>query len=245
MYARSIRVMHMIVPWYPWLPHSLTTYSLIVNRVISLYTHTWLVLTFVVMSRWTTLDLHRLMWNHGLSWTTLRRVDFLHFCGTPWRTLGTPLTQSTLHVRSWPQANSFVVKWRWRFQCAWPILLGKNGSVWHTEETCPTRCRRLLSRHSQLSCGKHPAEIVNSVAKVIPVPERHIAPGGEWETILPAQSNSHYSPDLVSSVRFSEAMYDAYRRMVGESVFYRHQVHRYKVKKWSVQLKHWRKPEQW
>jgi hypothetical protein len=35
-------------------------------------------------------------------------------------------------------------------------------------------------------CGKHPAEIANSAAKVIPVPERHIAPGGERETILPA-----------------------------------------------------------
>jgi hypothetical protein len=79
-------------------------------------------------------------------------------------------------------------------------------------------------------CGKHPAEIANSAAKVIPVPERHILPGGERETILPAQSNSHYSPDLVTSVRFSEAMYDTYRGMVGESVFYRHQIYRYKVK---------------
>jgi predicted S18 family serine protease len=79
-------------------------------------------------------------------------------------------------------------------------------------------------------CGKHPTEIVNFAAKVIPVPERHIAPGGERETILPAQSNSHYSPDLVTSVRFSEAMYDTYRRMVGESVFYRHQIYRYQVK---------------
>jgi hypothetical protein len=79
-------------------------------------------------------------------------------------------------------------------------------------------------------CGKHPAEIDNSAAKVIPVPERHIAPGGERETILPAQSNSHYSPDLVTSVCFSEAMYDTYRRMVGESIFYRHQIYGYRVK---------------
>jgi hypothetical protein len=79
-------------------------------------------------------------------------------------------------------------------------------------------------------CGKHPTEIANSTAKVIPVPERHIALGGERETILPVQSNSHYSPDLVTSVRFSEAMYDTYLRMVGESVFYRHQIYRYKVK---------------
>jgi hypothetical protein len=45
-------------------------------------------------------------------------------------------------------------------------------------------------------CGMHPAEIANSAAKVIPVPERHIALGGERETTLPAQSNSRYSPDL-------------------------------------------------
>jgi hypothetical protein len=79
-------------------------------------------------------------------------------------------------------------------------------------------------------CGKHPVEITRSAAKVIPVPERHIVPGGKSEDILPAQGNSHYSPDLVTSVRFSEAMYDIYRRMVGESVFYRHQIYRYKVK---------------
>jgi hypothetical protein len=33
--------------------------------------------------------------------------------------------------------------------------------------------------------------------------------------------------------------------MVGESVFYRHQIYRYRVKEWSIQLKRWRKPEQW
>jgi hypothetical protein len=79
-------------------------------------------------------------------------------------------------------------------------------------------------------CGKHPAEIAGSAAKLIPVLERHTVPGGEREAVFPAQSNSHYSPDLVTSVRFSEAMYDTYRRMVGESVFYRHQIYRYKVK---------------
>jgi hypothetical protein len=79
-------------------------------------------------------------------------------------------------------------------------------------------------------CGKHPAEIAGSAAKVIPVPKRHTVPSGEREAVFPAQSNSHYSPDLVTSVRFSEAMYDTYRRMVGESVFYRHQIYRYRVK---------------
>jgi hypothetical protein len=79
-------------------------------------------------------------------------------------------------------------------------------------------------------CGKHPVEIAGSAAKVISVPERHIVPGGKRETILPAQGSSHYSPDLVTSVCFSEAMYDTYRRMVGENVFYRHQIYRYKVK---------------
>jgi hypothetical protein len=50
---------------------------------LSLNTHTRLVLTSVVMTRWITLSLCRLMWKHGLSCTTSRKVDFLHFCGTP------------------------------------------------------------------------------------------------------------------------------------------------------------------
>jgi hypothetical protein len=56
-------------------------------------------------------------------------------------------------------------------------------------------------------CGKHPDEIADSATKVIPVPERHTALGVKREAILPAQSNS---PELVTSVRFSEAMYDTY-----------------------------------
>jgi hypothetical protein len=65
---------------------------------------------------------------------------------------------------------------------------------------------------------------------VIPVPEWHPVPCVEREAFLPAQGHPHYSSDLVTSVRFSEAMYDTYRRMVGESVFYRHQIYRYKDK---------------
>jgi hypothetical protein len=79
-------------------------------------------------------------------------------------------------------------------------------------------------------CGKRPTEVAGSAAKVIHVPERHTVPCVEHEAILPAQGSSHHSLDLVTSVRFSEAMYDTYRRMVGESVFYRHQIYRYRVK---------------
>jgi hypothetical protein len=79
-------------------------------------------------------------------------------------------------------------------------------------------------------CGKHPDEVAGTAAKVIPVPERHTVPCVEREAFLPAQGPSPYSPDLVTSVRFSEAMYDTYRRVVGESVFYRHQIYRYRVK---------------
>jgi hypothetical protein len=70
--------------------------------------------------------------------------------------------------------------------------------------------------------GKHPDEVADSTTKVIPVPEPHSVPWIKHEVFLPTQGNSHYSPDLVTSVRFSEAMYDTYRRMVGENVFYRH-----------------------
>jgi hypothetical protein len=85
-------------------------------------------------------------------------------------------------------------------------------------------------------CGKHPDEVAGSTAKVIPVPERHTVPWVEHEAFLPTQGNSHYSPDLVTSVRFFEAMYDTYRRMVGESVFYRHQIYRYRVKEMECKV---------
>jgi hypothetical protein len=67
-------------------------------------------------------------------------------------------------------------------------------------------------------CGKHPDEVADSTAKVIPIHERHTVPCVEREAFLPAQSNSHYSPNLATSIRFSEAMDDTYRRMVGETV---------------------------
>jgi hypothetical protein len=79
-------------------------------------------------------------------------------------------------------------------------------------------------------CGKNPDVVASSTAKVIPILERHTIPWVECEAYLSAQGNSHYSIDLVTSVHFSKAMYDTYRRMVGESVFYRHQIYRYRVK---------------
>jgi hypothetical protein len=75
-----------------------------------------------------------------------------------------------------------------------------------------------------------PDEVAGSAAKVIPVPERHTVPCVKHEAFLPAQGDSHYIPDLITSVRFSEAMYGTYRWMMGESVFYRHQIYRYRVK---------------
>jgi hypothetical protein len=79
-------------------------------------------------------------------------------------------------------------------------------------------------------CGKHPDEVADTAARVIPVPERHTVPCVEREAFLPTHGNSHFILDLITSVHFSEAMYDTYRQMVGESVFYRHQIYRYRVK---------------
>jgi predicted lipoprotein len=59
-------------------------------------------------------------------------------------------------------------------------------------------------------CGKHPDSVADTAAKVIPLPERHTGPWVEREAFLSAQGNSHYSPNLVTSVRFSEAMFDTY-----------------------------------
>jgi hypothetical protein len=94
-------------------------------------------------------------------------------------------------------------------------------------------------------CRKHPAEIANSAAKLIPVPERHIAPGGERETILPARATLTIA--LILSPQFAsqkpcttptngwwEKAYSIDTKSTDT-----------KLRKWSVQLKCWRKPEQW
>jgi hypothetical protein len=60
-------------------------------------------------------------------------------------------------------------------------------------------------------CGKDPDEVADFAAKVIHVPERHIVSGVEREAFPPAQGHSHYNPELVTLVRFSEAMCDTYR----------------------------------
>jgi hypothetical protein len=63
---------------------------------------------------------------------------------------------------------------------------------------------------------------------VIPLPKQCPGHGIEHEAFLFAQDN-HHSPELVTSIRFSKAMYDTYQVMVGESMFYRHQVYRRQV----------------
>jgi uncharacterized coiled-coil protein SlyX len=78
-------------------------------------------------------------------------------------------------------------------------------------------------------CEKHADLVDSTAAKVIPFPKQHSGHGTEHEVFLSAQGNPHYSPELVTSVRFSKAMFDTYQVMVGESMFYRHQVHRHQV----------------
>jgi hypothetical protein len=86
-------------------------------------------------------------------------------------------------------------------------------------------------------CGKHPNEVANTAARVILVPERHTVPCVEHEAFLPTQGHSHYSPDLVTSVRFLEAcmalidrwwekMYSIDTKSIGTQ-----------LKKWRIQLK--------
>jgi hypothetical protein len=77
-------------------------------------------------------------------------------------------------------------------------------------------------------CEKHTDLVASTAAKVIPLPKQHSKHGVEREAFLSAQDNL-YSPELVTLVRFSKAMFDAYQVMVGESMFYRHQVYRQQV----------------
>jgi uncharacterized coiled-coil protein SlyX len=77
-------------------------------------------------------------------------------------------------------------------------------------------------------CEKHVEVVASTTAKVIPLPKQHSGQGIEREVSLSA-GNSHYSPELDTSVRFSKSMLDLYQSMVGESMFYRHQIYRQQV----------------
>jgi hypothetical protein len=78
-------------------------------------------------------------------------------------------------------------------------------------------------------CEKHAELVASTAVKVIPLPKQHSEHGIECEAFLPAQGNPHYSPELDTSVRFYKAMFDIYQAMVGESMFYRHQIYRQQV----------------
>jgi uncharacterized coiled-coil protein SlyX len=78
-------------------------------------------------------------------------------------------------------------------------------------------------------CEKHADLVTSTAAKVIPLPKQHSGHGIEREVSLSAQGNPHYSPELDTSVCFSKAMLDLYQSMVGESMFYRHQIYRQQV----------------
>jgi predicted 2-oxoglutarate/Fe(II)-dependent dioxygenase YbiX len=77
-------------------------------------------------------------------------------------------------------------------------------------------------------CKKHADLVDSTAAKVIPLPKQHFRHEIERETFLSAPDD-HHSPELVTSVCFSKAMFDTYQVMVGESMFYRHQVYRQQV----------------
>jgi transaldolase len=63
---------------------------------------------------------------------------------------------------------------------------------------------------------------------VIPLLKQRTGHGIEREAFLSAQDD-HHSPELVTLVCFSKAMFDTYQVMVGESMFCRHQVYRQQV----------------
>jgi hypothetical protein len=157
------------------------------------------------------------MWKHGLLWDTL--MDFGYT---------TYPEYSTREIMTTGQLLRCEVKVK--------ISMCPTNPAWEEWE-CKAQGLNLADTVQKAAlealtnfCGKHPDEIVGSAAKVIPVPERHTVPCVECEAFLPAQGHYHYSPDLITPVRFSEDMYDTYRRIVGESVFYRHQIYRYRVK---------------
>jgi uncharacterized coiled-coil protein SlyX len=77
-------------------------------------------------------------------------------------------------------------------------------------------------------CEKRADLIDSTAAKVIPLPKQYSGHGIEREAFLSAQAD-HHNPELVTSVRFSKAMFDAYQVVVGKSMLYRHHVYRQQV----------------
>jgi hypothetical protein len=65
-------------------------------------------------------------------------------------------------------------------------------------------------------CKKHADLVASTAAKVIPLPKKHSEHGIGREAFRSAQDN-HHSLELVTSIRFSKAMYDTYQVMVGET----------------------------
>jgi hypothetical protein len=66
-------------------------------------------------------------------------------------------------------------------------------------------------------CQKHADLVASIVAKVIPLPKQYSGHGIEREAFLSTQYN-HHNRELVTSIRFSKAMFDTYQVMVGESI---------------------------
>jgi uncharacterized coiled-coil protein SlyX len=78
-------------------------------------------------------------------------------------------------------------------------------------------------------CEKHADLVASTAAKVIPLPKQQSGHGIEREAFPSDQGNPPYSPELDTLVRFSKAMFNIYQAIVGESMFYRHQIYRQQV----------------
>jgi hypothetical protein len=126
-------------------------------------------------------------------------VDFMRSCGTPWRTLGTP-EYLTREVMTTGQLLRCEVKMK--------IPVSPTNPDWEEWE-CKAQGLNLADTVQKAALealttfwGKHLDSVAGTAAKVIHVPERHTEPWVECEASLSAQGNSHYCPDLVTSVRF-------------------------------------------
>jgi hypothetical protein len=94
-------------------------------------------------------------------------------------------------------------------------------------------------------CGKHPDEIVGSVARVIPVPEQHVVPWVERElsfqpratltiALILSPQSAFRKPCTTPTDGWWEKVCSIDTKSIGTE-----------LKKQSVRLKRWRKPEPW
>jgi hypothetical protein len=181
MYVCSFRVLHTIIPWYARLPHFLTTYSFIMDRVYpcTLTPASSHFCRYVQMDNlgsasanveaWTLVNYLEEGGFPALLWDTLKDFGYTAYPEYLTRVATGQLLRCEVKVKiSMCPTNPSWEEWEFKAQ-------GRNLA-----DTMQKAALEALTTF----CGKHCDMVVGSAAKVIPLPERHIVPCVKHEPFL-------------------------------------------------------------